>query len=143
MTAPVSSPVNIRPAIDWVVSRLPYLDRGSRTGDGGAAGLPGNAHARPPVSPGVAHGPPGQSAVGRPTDAGLGRGWVEDRMLAELDDRLLAQPPASQAVHLHALRSAIAQLEADPMQADALHVLRGALSGYDAVQQGRNALLGV
>lgn len=143
MTSPVSNSVNFRPAIDWVVSRLPYLDPGSRTGEGAAAGLPGNTQSRPPVSPGVAQGPAGQSAVGRPTDAGLGRGWVEDRMLAELDDRLLSQPPASRAEHLHALRAAITQLEADPMQADALHVLRGALSGYDAVQQGRNALLGV
>lgn len=143
MTAPVSNPVGIAPAINWVVSRLPYLDLGSRTGRGSATGLPGNSHSRASVPPGVAQGSAGQSAAGRPADARLGRGWIEDRMLAELADRLLPQPPASQANHLSALCSSITQLEADPVQADAVRVLRKALSGYGMVQQGRNALLGV
>jgi hypothetical protein len=64
-------------------------------------------------------------------------------MLAELEGRLLSRPPASQAEHLSGLRSAITQLEADPVQADAVRVLSHALTGYRVVLQGRNALLGV
>lgn len=143
MTAPVSTTVNVRPAINWVVSRFPYLDPGSRTGGDRTAGGPGNAHARAPVSPGAVHGPDGQSAVGRRTDAGLGRGWIEDRMLAELDGRLLSQPHAPPSDHIGALRSAISQLEADAVQPDAVRALKDAVAGYGVVQQGRNALLGV
>ncbi len=143
MTGPVSNPVGIGPAINWVVSRLPYLAAGSRRGRERASGLPESAHSRATVSPGVAQGPAGQSAVGSPADAGLGRGWIEDQMLAELEGRLLSRPPASQAEHLSGLRSAITQLEADPVQADAVRVLSHALTGYRVVLQGRNALLGV
>ncbi|MDT7520734.1 hypothetical protein RAE19_19010 [Rhodoferax sp. TBRC 17660] len=55
----------------------------------------------------------------------------------------MSRPPASQAEHLSGLRSAITQLEADPVQADAVRVLSHALTGYRVVLQGRNALLGV
>ncbi|MDT7523145.1 hypothetical protein RAE21_12115 [Rhodoferax sp. TBRC 17198] len=55
----------------------------------------------------------------------------------------MPRSPASQTDHLSALRSAITQLEADPVQANAVRVLSNALTCYAVVLQGRNALLGV
>ncbi len=131
-----------------VVSRLSALDGWSRpSGGGGAAGLPGEALHRPPGAPGIAQGWDGPSQVDPRADTGQ-RGWVEDRLLAELSDRLLppSLQPLSPMAYAEALRTAIDQLSRDDgtlPPGGALSVLKVAVANEDAVHQGRYALQGV
>ncbi len=146
MTSPISNIANTRPAIAWLVSRLPLLDPWSRMG-GGAAGGAGEAPFRPPLAaaPGIAQGfAVGPSQVGPYADADL-RGWIEDRLLLELGVRLMS--PTSQAAalgdHIGAVRTAILQLDGAAAHAEAMRVLKDAVASHEALQQGRHALKGV
>lgn len=143
MTSPISNIANTKPAIAWLVSRLPSLDPWSRMG-GGAAGGAGEAPFRTPVAaaPGLAQGfAVGPSQVDPHADAGL-RGWIEDRLLLELGVRLM--PSTAQAAapgdHISAVRTAIVQLDGAAAHAEAMRVLEDAVASHEALQQGRHAL---
>jgi hypothetical protein len=145
MTSPISNSVNTRPAITWLVSRLPSLDPWSRMGGGSAKGTAEMPLRAPVAPPGVAQGfGAGSSQVGSRPDAGL-RGWIEDRILLELGDRLMSS--TAQAVapgeHIGAVRTAILQLDGAVSHAEAMRVLKEAVASHDALQQGRHALQGV
>lgn len=51
--------------------------------------------------------------------------------------------PLSPEGHVMALRSAVLKLEESVLHPDALRVLKDAVTGHDAVRQGRCALQGV
>lgn len=145
MTSPVSNVANTRPAIAWIVSRLPSLDPWSRMG-GGVAGGAGEAPFRAPLAaPGIAQGfAAGPSQVDPHVGAEL-RGWIEDRLLLELGVRLMS--PSSHAAapgdHIGAVRTAILQLDGAAAHAEAMRVLKDAVASHEALQQGRHALKGV
>lgn len=145
MTLPVSHIVGAKPAIAWFTTRFPSLDPRTRTGGGGAAGWPDGSPYRAPVAPGVAQGfSEAPSQADQRPELGL-RGWIEDRLLVELGDRLLS-PPQQLVLpndHISAVRAAILHLDGIALHADALRVLTEAVTGHDALQQGRHALQGV
>lgn len=131
----------------WFVSRFPALDSRLRRPGDGAGDLPGEVLQRAPVAPGIAKSWNGPSQVDPGADVGL-RGWVEDRLLAELSDRL--SPPSMQTLssveYADALRTVIAQLgreDGGAFHGDALCVLTSAVANEDTLQQGRYALQGV
>lgn len=141
MTSPISDIVNSRPAIAWLVSRFPSLDPWSRTG--GNAGTEEKSLRFPAAPPGVAKGlvDLGPSHLDQRSDAGF-RGWIEDRLLVELGDQLMAStaramPPGE---HIGDVRSAIRQLNEAGTHVEAVRVLKDAVARHDALQQCRHAL---
>jgi hypothetical protein len=146
MTSPISNITNVtnsRPAIAWLVSRFPVLDPWSRT-EGDAEGGVGERSLRAPAAPpGVAQGPAatGPSHLNPRTDAGF-RGWIEDWLLTELGDRLMASTLRGglPGGHISDVRTAILQLNGTATHAEAVRVLKNAEAIHDALQQGRHAL---
>lgn len=146
MTSPISNIVHSRPAIAWLVSRFPSLDPWSRTDGNATGGAEENSLRSPAAPPGVAQGlvALGPSHVDQRSDVGF-RGWIEDRLLVDLGDQLMAStarslPPGE---HIGDVRSAIRQLNETGTHVEAVRVLKEAMARHDALQQGRHALQGV
>lgn len=140
---PIRNAVNQWSAVSWVVSQLPPL--GSPTQPRG--GIPSDAGVHAPRRPAVAARDVSKwsdraRVSTRRARRGSDRGWVEDLLLEELGEVLLAtlQPQEGLADFAGPLLGALARMEGGNAHPDARRVLRLAVDWHALVEQGYFAL---